>query len=202
MAETTIVLASRNRGKLREIRRILDGFPATFVSAEDVGAPEVEETGDTFEENARKKAVQVAAETGHWAIADDSGLSVDALDGAPGVRSARYSVEGTDEANNAKLWRTVTEMGLDRPAARFVCVIVLATPDGVHTEVRGEVCGEIVPNAGGTEGFGYDPLFFSPELGKTFGEATADEKASVSHRGRALRKLREALVTPDDKRLG
>jgi XTP/dITP diphosphohydrolase len=194
MAERTIVLASRNRGKLREIERILEGFPATFVTAEDVGAPEVEETGETFEENARKKAVETAAATGHWALADDSGLAVDALGGAPGVRSARYSVEGTDDANNAKLWRTVQEMALTRPSARFVCVIVLATPDGVHTEVRGEVEGVIVANAGGTEGFGYDPLFFSPELGKTFGEATAEEKSGVSHRGRALRKLREKLL--------
>jgi len=194
MDERTIVLASRNRGKLREIREILAGFPADFVTAEDVSAPEVEETGETFEENARLKAVAVAKATGLRAIADDSGLSVDALGGAPGVHSSRYSVEGTDEANNAKLTATVAEMGLIRPAARFVCVIVLATPEGIHTEVRGEVEGEIVPNAGGTEGFGYDPLFFSPELGKTFGEATSGEKATVSHRGRALRKLREALL--------
>ena len=194
MAEKTIVLASRNRGKLREIRAILEGFPAEFVTSEEAGAPEVEETGETFEENARLKAVETARATGHWAIADDSGLAVDALDGLPGVRSARYSVEGTDEANNAKLARTVTVLGLTRPTARFVCVLVLATPDGVHTEVRGEVEGEIVPNASGTEGFGYDPLFYSPELGKTFGEANPAEKASVSHRGRALRRLREALL--------
>jgi len=194
MTERTIVLASRNRGKLREIRAILEGFPAEFVSAEDVGAPDVVEDGETFEENARKKALETARATGRWAIADDSGLAVDALDGDPGVRSARYSVEGTDEANNEKLLRTVAGMGLDRPTARFVCVLVLATPDGVHTEVRGEVEGRIVSNAGGTEGFGYDPLFFSPELGKTFGEATPEEKASVSHRGRALRSLREALL--------
>jgi len=190
----TIVLASRNRGKLSEIREILAGFPAEFVTAEDAGAPEVEETGLTFEENARLKAVEVARATGHWAIADDSGLEVPALDGEPGVRSSRYSVEGTDDANNAKLARVVAERGLDRPAARFVCVIVLATPEGAMTEVRGEVEGRIVPNAGGTEGFGYDPLFFCPELGKTFGEATPAEKASVSHRGRALRRLREALL--------
>jgi XTP/dITP diphosphohydrolase len=195
MAERrTVVLASRNRGKLREIREILDGFPADFVTAEEAGAPEVEETGETFEENARLKAVAVAKATGHWSIADDSGLEVPALEGQPGVRSSRYSVEGTDEANNEKLGRTVAERGLEQPAARFVCVVVLATPDGVHTEVRGEVEGVIVPNSGGTQGFGYDPLFFCPELGKTFGEATAAEKASVSHRGRALARLREALL--------
>jgi XTP/dITP diphosphohydrolase len=164
------------------------------VTAEEVGAPDVDETGETFEENARKKAIEIAVATGGWALADDSGLVVDALGGEPGVRSARYSVEGTDDANNAKLLQVVGERGLSRPAARFVCVIVLATPDGVHTEVRGEVEGEIVPNEGGAQGFGYDPLFYCPELGKTFGMATSEEKAGVSHRGRALRRLRDALL--------
>lgn len=189
-----VVLATRNPGKLREIRRILDGFPSEFVTADEAGAPEIEETSDTFSGNARLKAVGIAAATGGLALADDSGLEVPALDGEPGVRSARYSVEETDAANNRKLLAEVRRRGLDRPAARFVCVIVLAGPEGVIEEVRGEVDGEIVPGPRGSGGFGYDPIFFCPELGKTFGEATADEKASVSHRGRALRKLRARLL--------
>jgi len=189
-----IVLASRNPGKLRELRALLDGLPAELVSADEAGAPDVEETGTTFEENAELKALAVARATGCRAVADDSGLAVDALDGAPGVRSARYSEEGTDEANNRKLLAEIRARGLVRPAARFVCVIALATPEGVEHRVRGEVEGEIVENPAGTGGFGYDPVFHCPEIGKTFGDATPEEKASVSHRGRALRRLREVLM--------
>jgi XTP/dITP diphosphohydrolase len=189
-----VVLATRNPGKLREIRAILEGFPAEFATADEAGAPEIEETGTTFSENARLKAEGIAAATGTWAIADDSGLEVPALGGEPGVRSARYSVEGTDAANNERLLAEIERRGLDRPAARFVCVIVLATPEGVLHEVRGEVEGEIVPGPRGSGGFGYDPVFFCPELGKTFGESTPEEKAGVSHRGRALRMLRERLM--------
>jgi len=191
---TTIVLATRNPGKLREMRSIMAGAPVELVSADSLDAPDVEETGETFEENAALKATAVARATGHLAIADDSGLSVDALDGAPGVRSARYSEEGTDAANNEKLLRVLDEKGLVRAAARFVCVMALASPDELLESVRGEVEGEIVPGPQGSGGFGYDPIFHSPELGKTFGSATPEEKEGVSHRGKALRKLRSILL--------
>jgi len=192
-SSTKIVLATRNRGKLREMREILRDVSVELTTAEDVGAPDVEETGTTFEENATLKAVAVAKASGLMAIADDSGLEVLALENAPGVRSARYSDEGTDAANNSKLRAEIAERGLTRPAARFVCAMVAATPKGVLFTVRGEVEGEITAEPRGESGFGYDPVFFCPELGKTFGEASSIEKESVSHRGRALRKLAELL---------
>ena len=191
---TKIVLATRNRGKLREMREILRDVEVELVTAEDVGAPEVEETGSTFEENATLKAVAVAKASGLLAIADDSGLEVPALDNDPGVHSSRYSEEGTDAANNLKLREEIRRRGLTRPAARFVCVMVLATREGVKFTVRGEVEGEIAAEPSGESGFGYDPVFFCPELGRTFGEAKPVEKESVSHRGRALRKLAKLLV--------
>ena len=186
-----IVVATRNRGKLREIRSILAGIDLVSVTEFDV--PEVEETGDTFEENAALKARAVAAATGLPAIADDSGLTVPALGGEPGVHSSRYSAEGTDAKNNDLLLVKVRERGLDRPEARFVCVAVFASPEGVLESVRGEVEGEILDRPRGENGFGYDPLFFCPELGKTFAEALPVEKESVSHRGRAFRRLAEAI---------
>jgi XTP/dITP diphosphohydrolase len=189
-----IVLATRNRGKLREMREILRDVDVELTTAEEVGAPDVEETGVTFEENAALKAEAVAKASGLWAIADDSGLEVPALGNEPGVRSARYSEEGTDAANNRKLRAEIDRRGLTRPAARFVCVMVLATPEGVKYTVRGEVEGEITPEPRGENGFGYDPVFFCPELGMNFGEASSVEKESVSHRGRALRKLAELLL--------
>ena len=191
---TKIVLATRNRGKLREMREILRDVEVELVTAEDVGAPEVDETGSTFEENAVLKAVAVAKASGLMAIADDSGLEVPALDNDPGVHSSRYSAEGTDASNNRKLREEIRRRGLTRPAARFVCVMVFATPDGVKFTVRGEVEGEIADEPSGESGFGYDPVFFCPELGRTFGEAKPVEKESVSHRGRALRKLAKLLV--------
>jgi XTP/dITP diphosphohydrolase len=189
----TVVLATRNPGKLREIRAILAGCEADFVSSDEVSAPEVEETGETFAENAIKKAREVAEATRLWAIADDSGLAVPALDGRPGVRSSRYSPEGTDAANNALLRRELRERGLVRPPARFVCVVALASPDEVLHVARGEAEGVLLDEPRGENGFGYDPVFLSPDLGKTFAEATAEEKAAVSHRGRAFRALARFL---------
>ncbi len=188
-----IVLATRNRGKLREMREILRDVAVELITAKEVGAPDVEETGATFEENATLKAIAVATASGHLAIADDSGLEVPALDNAPGVRSARYSEAGTDAANNRKLRTEIAARGLTRPPARFVCAMVAATPEGVLFTVRGEVEGEIIAEPRGESGFGYDPVFFCPELGKTFGEASSVEKEGVSHRGRALRKLADLL---------
>lgn len=188
------VLASRNRKKLEELRALTGDVPAEFVSAAEAGAPEVEETGDTFEANAVLKANAVARATGLPAIADDSGLVVDALGGEPGVRSSRYSAEGTDAANTAKLLAELRVRGLVRPAARFVCVIALAEPGGAVATFRGEVEGEILDEPRGTAGFGYDPVFYCPALGKAFGEATPAEKASTSHRARALAKLLDHLM--------
>jgi XTP/dITP diphosphohydrolase len=188
-----IVVATRNRGKLREIRSILSGLPVELRSVAEFDVEEVEETGVTFEENAARKAATVARATGLWAIADDSGLEVPALGGEPGVRSARYSREGTDARNNELLLENVRALGLERPAARFVCVAALASPEGVLETVRGEVEGELLASPRGENGFGYDPIFFSPDLGKTFAEASPVEKESVSHRGRAFRALLAAL---------
>ncbi len=161
-----IVLATRNRGKLREMREILRGVDVEFLAADEVDAPEVEETGETFLENATLKAVAVAKASGLWAIADDSGLEVPALGNAPGVHSARYSKEGTDAANNLLLREEIARLRLSRPAARFVCAMVLATPEGVLHTARGEVAGEIVSEPRGESGFGYDPVFFCPEIGR------------------------------------
>jgi XTP/dITP diphosphohydrolase len=189
-----VVVATRNPGKLREIRSILAEVPADLVPVTEFDLPDVEETGATFEENAALKALAIARGTGHLAIADDSGLEVPDLDGEPGVRSARYSPEGTDAANNALLRRRVQEAGLERPTARFVCVAVLAAPEGVLESVRGEVEGALLDAPRGENGFGYDPLFMSPDLGKTFAEASPAEKESVSHRGRAFRELAKAVL--------
>ncbi len=194
-ARPRIVLASRNEGKLREMRALLAALPADFVSAAEAGAPEVEEHGETFEENAAAKAVAAARATGSWAIADDSGLAVPFLKGAPGVRSSRYSTAGTDKANNEKLLAELRRIHLLWPAAKFVCVAVLASPEGVLRSARGEVAGAIATEARGTNGFGYDPLFFCHEIGKTFGEATPEEKAAVSHRARAFRLLAGHLAS-------
>ncbi|MHC4472429.1 MAG: RdgB/HAM1 family non-canonical purine NTP pyrophosphatase [Planctomycetota bacterium] len=189
-----IVVATRNPGKLREIREILSRVPAVLVPVSDFDVAEVEETGETFEDNAGLKALAVARATGSLAIADDSGLAVPALGGEPGVRSSRYSPEGTDERNNALLLGRVRELSLVEPEARFVCVAVLASPDGILESVRGEAVGVLLDEPRGENGFGYDPLFFSPELGKTFAQASSVEKGSVSHRGRAFRKLAESLL--------
>jgi XTP/dITP diphosphohydrolase len=188
-----IVLATRNPGKLREIRAIFAELPVDLVSAADVDAPEVEETGETFLANATLKAIAVARASGLWAAADDSGLEVPALGGAPGVRSSRYSEEGTDAANCARLIAEMRARGLERPEARFVCVAVLASPDGILATARGEVEGVLLDAPRGENGFGYDPLFFHEGLGRTFAEVAAAEKESVSHRGRAFRALASAL---------
>jgi XTP/dITP diphosphohydrolase len=193
-APLRIVLASRNQGKLREIGALLAGLPVELTLASEAGAPEVPEDGETFEANASTKASVTARATGLHALADDSGLEVSALGGEPGVRSARYSPEGRDAANNRKLLGEISRRGLDRPAARFVCAVAFASPDGELLHVaRGEAEGILLPEPRGENGFGYDPLFFSPELSKTFAEATPAEKAAVSHRGRALRDFRAFL---------
>ena len=189
-----LLLATTNPGKLREIRALLEGVPFDVRSLE--GWPHIpapEETGTTFEANALLKARYYAAATGLLAVADDSGLEIDAMDGRPGVLSARYPGD-TYEDRFVNIWREMAASGRTDRGARFVCAIALATPDAVLFEARGTVEGEILPEARGDQGFGYDPIFFSPELGKGLGEASMAEKRTVSHRGRAFGALRDFLL--------
>ena len=187
-----IAIATNNRKKLAEIRTVLGGFFEEMYSLDDLGiSVEIEETGSTLTENALIKARTILGMTGLASLADDSGLMCNALDGAPGVYSARYAGEGHDDkANNALLLENLA--GKDR-SAHFCSVIALCLPDGREFTAEGRVDGVILDAERGEGGFGYDPLFFSPELGKTFAEASPDEKNSVSHRGRALRNM-ESVV--------
>ena len=184
-----LVLATRNEGKMKEFQQILQGFPVEIKNLNDFGPiPEVEENGATFDDNAYKKASFTAKVLGVPAIADDSGLVVEALGGAPGVKSARYAGEhATDEDNIAKLLQEMAGK-VDRRAA-FECVISIAVPSGPALTYEGRCEGEIVAEPRGASGFGYDPIFYYPEYGKTFAEISPEEKNRVSHRGRALREV-------------
>src|SRR5215475_1592462 len=192
-----LVVATTNRGKMREIAMLLDGAPVTLLTLADF--PHIEppdETGKTFVENARLKALFYAAHTGELTVAEDSGLEVDALDGAPGVESARFG--GADSTYPQKftlLYDALARKKMALPSpARFVCALALAKDGEVLFEARGTVEGEIAPEPRGTGGFGYDPIFFYPPFGCTLAEA-GDRKAAVSHRGEAFRKLRAYLTT-------
>lgn len=184
-----LVLASRNHKKAVELKKLLAGLPVVIRTIDefpDVG--EVEEDGDTFAENAVKKALHAARATGLNALADDSGLEVEALGGEPGVRSARYAGEDADDrANNAKLLEALRGRPAAERGARFRCVIALARPDGHVETAEGSCEGVITEETRGTAGFGYDPLFYYPSFGRTFGEVEPEVKHSVSHRGSALR---------------
>ena len=190
MRPLPVVLATRNAGKTEELRRLLADFPVVVMNLSNFGPmPPVEEEGTTFEENAVKKARSTAKVVGLPALADDSGLTVDALGGAPGVRSARYAGEhAADADNNAKLLKELEHE--DNRAAAFVCVIAIAVPWGPALVYEGRCEGLITREQMGTEGFGYDPVFFYPPLQKTFAQLTTEEKNQVSHRGRALMELR------------
>ncbi len=185
-----MVIASRNKGKTAEIRELLSGFPITIKNLDDFGPiPEVEEDGQTFDENAYKKASFTARVLGHPAIADDSGLVVDALNGAPGVFSARYA--GPDATNEERFGKLLQEMeGVTNRKAAFECVISIAVPTGPALTYEGRCEGIIAESPAGTRGFGYDPIFFYPPLKKTFAELTREEKGRVSHRGKALAEFR------------
>ena len=176
-----------------EIKAILGGFYEEIVSLKDAGISlEVVEDGDSFEANAIKKAREAAELAGCDVLADDSGLCVDALDGAPGIYSARYAGEdATDEQNNEKLLRAL--QGVQDRSARFVSVVALVS-GGKVTTARGEVSGVIAETPSGDHGFGYDPLFFVPELGQTFAEIPAELKYSLSHRARAFEALQKKLA--------
>lgn len=183
-----LALASANPGKLAEFREALDGLPFALAAATELGVTTFpEETGASYEENALIKAAHVSLATGLVALADDSGLEVEALDGQPGVHTARYGGEGlTDGERMAHLLQQVRKVEGEERRAAFVSVIVVATPGGAVHTFRGESRGLLLHGPRGVGGFGYDPIFYSPELGKSFAEAGLEEKRSVSHRGRAL----------------
>ncbi len=189
----TIVVASGNRGKLREIAAIFGGFE--IVSMREAGfSGEIEENGSTFEENACIKARAVSQALGCMALADDSGLCVDALNGAPGVYSARYAgSHGDDAANNALLLKNLENVPAEKRTAYFESCVALCLADGRVIAAHGRAYGKILFAPQGDGGFGYDPLFFSDELGKSFGMAEEKEKNAVSHRAKALAALKEKL---------
>jgi XTP/dITP diphosphohydrolase len=190
-----LLIATSNRDKVREIRQVLDRIPFELVTLDEwpeVAAPE--ETGRTFEENARAKALYYAAATGELTVAEDSGLEIDALDGAPGVESARYGgVNLTYPQKFAVIYDALRATRATESPARFVCALALAKDGRVMFETRGTVEGRVAPEPKGAGGFGYDPIFFYPPYGRTLGEATADQKSAVSHRGEAFRALRRFL---------
>ncbi|NLI32241.1 MAG: XTP/dITP diphosphatase [Deltaproteobacteria bacterium] len=190
MENIILVLATRNRGKSREIKEFLSEFPIDIKDLNDFGPiPEVKEDENSFDENAYKKASFTAKVLGFPALADDSGLEVEALGGAPGVFSARYAgPDATDEENNRKLLESLK--GVTNRRARFVCVLSLAVPSGPALTYEAFCEGQILESPRGENGFGYDPVFYYEPLGKTFGEMTLDEKSRVSHRGQALAELK------------
>ncbi|WP_080804122.1 XTP/dITP diphosphatase [Desulfamplus magnetovallimortis] len=186
-----LVLATRNKGKTREMRDMLKGFPVEIKNLDDFGPiPEIEEDGDTFDDNAYKKASFAARVLGYPAMADDSGLVVDALDGKPGVHSARFAGENaTDQMNVAKLIEDMQD--IENRRAAFECVISIAVPTGAALTYEGRCEGELLESPRGENGFGYDPLFYYPDFGKTFAEVSMEEKSLVSHRGKALQQVVE-----------
>ena len=191
---TTLVVATTNQGKLREIRELLAGLPLQLRTLADypaVAAPE--ETGTTFAENARQKALYYAAATGSMTVAEDSGLEVDAMDGAPGVQSARFGGDDSSYLEKfALIYQALASAGVTTSTARFVCALAVADAGQVVFEARGAVEGMIAPEPRGAGGFGYDPVFFYPPFGCTLAEAD-ERKSAVSHRGQAFRKLRAML---------
>lgn len=184
-----LILASNNAHKVEEIKSILEDY--RILTLKDINyTEEIVEDGTTFEENALIKARTICKYSGKTAISDDSGLSVDLLDGRPGVYSARYSKEQTDEKNIEKV---LLELNGQKSKAKFVSVIALVKPDGTELTFRGECHGEIIFEKRGTNGFGYDPIFYVPSLDKTFAELSAEQKNSISHRKQSLEKFSQYL---------
>ncbi len=195
MSAPRLVIATGNRGKIREMLEALSGLPVEILTRDDFASwPDLVEDGKTFEENAAAKAISLARWAGMPALADDSGLEVRALGGAPGVISAHYAgAHGDDEANIAKLMREMEDIEPRDRGARFVCVLALASPAGELVRIRETCEGAISPQPRGEMGFGYDPVFI-PEGGeRTMAELTLEEKNALSHRGKALRRLRSLL---------
>ena len=191
----TVVLATRNKHKLREILELLPGLKLELKTLDDFpGAPDVVEDGETLEENAVKKAKSAALFCRLWAIADDTGLQVDALGGAPGVFSARYAGPGCSYSdNNLKLIAELSGLPPEKKAARFCCVMALSSPTGSVIMVEGRLEGRIASAPSGVNGFGYDPLFLVPGTGKTLAELSPAEKNALSHRAAAVRKIEPYL---------
>ena len=189
-----VILASQNQHKLVELSAILSqlGFEIALESEYGLHV-DVDETGTTFEENSLLKAEAVMKASGMPVLADDSGLMVDALDGAPGVYSARYGHKSSDAERIAYLLENLKDVPAEKRTAKFVCVITCLWPDGRKIAARGECPGQILFAPKGTGGFGYDPVFFVPELRKTFAQLTPEEKNAISHRGVALRAFGEKL---------
>ena len=201
MAALTLVMATRNAGKVRELKALLPNTGATLLSLADFPEiPEIPEAGATFAENAATKARAVARLTGHASLADDSGLAVDALGGAPGVFSARYALDRTaprpptDADNWCKLLEEMRDIPWERRTARFVCEIALALPDGRVFTAHGECEGIIATAPAGDQGFGYDPVFWVPEHNATMAQLGPAVKNRISHRARALAAARELLA--------
>lgn len=190
-----LIIATANKHKLREFKELLKEFPFTILSLADLPhIPPIIEDGKTFYENALKKASTVAQLTGQLTIADDSGIEVEALEGKPGVTSARFAGEdASDDENNVKLLKDLEGVPPDKRNACFKCVLVVAPSEGKTAFVEGECKGTIIHAPRGEHGFGYDPLFLVPEYNKTFSEITPEEKNKISHRSRALRKLLKIL---------
>ncbi len=191
-----IIAATQNKHKIREMEAITAAFGMEIMTQEEAGLPsiDIEETGTTFEENSALKARTICAMSGFPAIADDSGLSVDILDGAPGIYSARYAgVAADDAANNAKLLASLADAPVEKRTGRYVSVITLAYPDGRLLTARGECTGILLTAPRGAGGFGYDPLFVPDGTTMTFAEMPPELKNRISHRAKALARLRELL---------
>jgi XTP/dITP diphosphohydrolase len=187
-----LLFATRNPGKIRELQALATGLDV--LSLADVsGVPEVEETEDTLQGNARLKALAAARSSGLWALADDSGLFVDALGGAPGVHSARYAAGG-DADRVAKLLQEMERVADGQRGAAFRCVLALASPAGEVNLAEGECRGQVLRAPRGSSGFGYDPVLFLPELGRTMAELALEEKGRFSHRARAFERMRPTLT--------
>ncbi len=191
----TLVLATRNRDKVREIRALLGELPIRFLSLEDFpDLPEVIEDGATCQENAVKKATETAMGTGHWSLADDTGLEVEALDGRPGVYAARYAGDHATYTDNCtKLLEELRGFPSGQRGARFITVMALSDTKGQTDIVEGELPGQITEQFYGSHGFGYDPIFYVPKVHKTLAEMTLAEKNMLSHRGQALKLAKELL---------
>ena len=198
--DKSIVAATQTKHTIVEIEEITKEFGRSVISRKDAGVPDVEivEDGSTFEENSYKKAYEIMKLCGQVTIADDSGLEVDCLDGAPGIYSARFAgVDGDDEANNRKLISLIKDVPYEKRTARFVSVITMVYPDGRSVVARGEVEGHLLLEPHGGNGFGYDPLFVPVGYDETFGVIDPEVKNRISHRANALKVLREKLMSEE-----
>lgn len=194
MSSLKIVLATRNLGKLREIQSILSDLPLQLQSlSEYPDAPEAQETGSTYLENAREKARLVAEYTGHWALADDSGLEVEALGWKPGLHSARFAGPNASDSDNIQKLLREFPRNADSKRAVFRCILVLRNRDGREFSTEGALWGVICSSPSGTDGFGYDPIFYLSDRKKTLAELSAEEKNKISHRTQALEKMKPHL---------